>query len=479
MNQKSFNLIIARIVPIILIGLAGYVTWIVVVQICIDYLLRLSATASHARRPKAAIAILVIYFILLVFLIVCYFRLLQTVITNPGYVPRSSLWYQQQKQPKRTKGPPPNPSQEKPKKKTWHSHSRQPEYGEGAASSTGGSLYPDITAPASGLEAFYTKDVFVCQNDGRPIWCSTCLNWKPDRTHHCREVERCVRKMDHFCPWVGGIVSETNFKFFLQFVTYGTAYWIFVGIFMAIFVAEKRRAHEQLNIHWILALAFAILFGLFSAGMAGGTLQLVLINSTTVENLSRKTRVTYLAVHIPRPDTSGAPTSYRTITYPLKPQVPADEIPPQPAVAVSETTQNNTSTTPPTSTSPRTFAILATAPGRNPWDLGFQANFKEVMGYHFWDWFLPLKYSPCCTHSGGESDFPLGPIVDGLRKEAGISAMDGTEVDAPQYSPSRRRKRRRTRGSSDGDIRHDQSSGKGSEMRRGRKHRRRTRDFGF
>ena len=52
-----------------------------------------------------------------------------------------------------------------------------------------------------GLEAFYTKDVFVCEDDGRPIWCSKCLNWKPDRTHHCREVDRCVRKMDHFCPW--------------------------------------------------------------------------------------------------------------------------------------------------------------------------------------------------------------------------------------------------------------------------------------
>jgi len=55
--------------------------------------------------------------------------------------------------------------------------------------------------PAPDLRQFYTKDVFTCEGDGRPIWCSTCLNWKPDRTHHCREVGRCVKKMDHFCPW--------------------------------------------------------------------------------------------------------------------------------------------------------------------------------------------------------------------------------------------------------------------------------------
>lgn len=53
----------------------------------------------------------------------------------------------------------------------------------------------------AGLESFYTKDVFVCQDDGRPPYCSTCCQFKTDRSHHCREVDRCVRKMDHFCPW--------------------------------------------------------------------------------------------------------------------------------------------------------------------------------------------------------------------------------------------------------------------------------------
>lgn len=52
-----------------------------------------------------------------------------------------------------------------------------------------------------GLESFYTKNVFVCQEDGRPPYCSTCCQFKTDRSHHCRELDRCVRKMDHFCPW--------------------------------------------------------------------------------------------------------------------------------------------------------------------------------------------------------------------------------------------------------------------------------------
>lgn len=52
-----------------------------------------------------------------------------------------------------------------------------------------------------GLEMFYTKDVFVAEMDGKPKWCTHCANWKPDRAHHCSSSGRCIKKMDHFCPW--------------------------------------------------------------------------------------------------------------------------------------------------------------------------------------------------------------------------------------------------------------------------------------
>ncbi len=67
---------------------------------------------------------------------------------------------------------------------------------------------PDPDPDSPGLEQFYTKDVFVCESDGRPKWCSECCNWKPDRAHHSSEVNRCVYRMDHYCPWVGGMIGE-------------------------------------------------------------------------------------------------------------------------------------------------------------------------------------------------------------------------------------------------------------------------------
>lgn len=40
---------------------------------------------------------------------------------------------------------------------------------------------------------------------------------------------------------VGGVVSETSFKFFIQFVAWAAVYWIFNLVIMAYFVAEYRK----------------------------------------------------------------------------------------------------------------------------------------------------------------------------------------------------------------------------------------------
>jgi len=57
---------------------------------------------------------------------------------------------------------------------------------------------------------FLYKDDFIYERDGRSIWCSICANWKPDRAHYCREVGRCVRKMDHFCPWQAVVLQPLH-----------------------------------------------------------------------------------------------------------------------------------------------------------------------------------------------------------------------------------------------------------------------------
>ena len=132
-----------------------------------------------------------------------YFRLLYVVTTNPGYVPQGSRHERKSKIASQRKKREGTADVQCDLEECANAHVEKRGDGESARDTeSGGAFNRSIsTEQAPGLEDFYSKDVFVCQGNGQPIRCTTCKNFKPDRAHHCREIERCVRKMDHFCPW--------------------------------------------------------------------------------------------------------------------------------------------------------------------------------------------------------------------------------------------------------------------------------------
>ena len=218
-NQKAANIWVARIIPIVLVAIVSYSSWVIVVKVCgkallesspciagindcvVEYLLRSRTQARHGPRRGAGAAILTIHFILLLPMTAAYLRLVLTILTNPGFVPRGPRWYNQQALGGKLVG---NTELAIGEKSGTFQRMSDEVTGDGASTRINyetGKLQQELISQAPGLEQFYSKEVFMCQADGWPIWCSTCLNWKPDRSHHCREVGRCVEKMDHFCPW--------------------------------------------------------------------------------------------------------------------------------------------------------------------------------------------------------------------------------------------------------------------------------------
>lgn len=203
--HRAINWWASRVVPLTLLGVAGYATY-VIVTICIYEVLR-----SPARLPISkggGVAILVVYFLLLPLFLLPYLRILQVILTNPGYTRQGP-----KSKPERRR------NEEKAERQSFQRSCVTTTVPETPpAGSTGGrdhrrpgsrrrssidrrSILNGTMAPPPGLREFISKEVYVCDHRGFPIWCSTCNNWKPDRTHHCSEVGRCVRRMDHFCPW--------------------------------------------------------------------------------------------------------------------------------------------------------------------------------------------------------------------------------------------------------------------------------------
>lgn len=433
-NRKT-NIGIARTVPVLLLGAIGYASWVFTKVICIDYLIHPPAAITSRQRQGSAIAILVIYYILLVILLVAYGRLLDTVTRRPGLIPRGPQWYAENQM-----------SATRRKSSQWGRNGRNSE-DEKSTDSDGADpktpkeiqVLANETLPFR-VQDFWHKDVFVCNPDGRPPFCSICYNWKPDRSHHCSEYNRCVLKFDHFCPWVGGVVSETSFKFFIQFTFYAALYTLHILVVTAYFFAERHRQTGYVNAHWIVVLALAGLFLLFSAGMCMSTGQFAFINSTTIENLNRKTKVWHLAVYVSPEAVQEAHEkgiALQLISYPRPPgeQLGAPQQQPLDRAENSDRQGNQASENTPI----RMFAILESEPGDNPFDIGYLRNFQDIMGYTVWEWLLPVKLSPCFKHDNEVSLYKLGPSVDAMKAKTGLSQFSS----AIPRQRSRRKQRRR------------------------------------
>lgn len=186
-----------RVIPFVLSGCVGFATYVVVDRICGT--LRCAESVAHPRANRtesivdylmrtssqigAAIVILVLYFVLFLLVLATYLRTFLIIQFDPGVVPYGPEPYESKRDRRRR---------------------MRGEKSDASPRELRSERDPD----SPGLEEFYRRDVFVCENDGLPRFCSECRAWKPDRAHHSSELNRCVYKMDHFCPWVGGIVSE-------------------------------------------------------------------------------------------------------------------------------------------------------------------------------------------------------------------------------------------------------------------------------
>ncbi|KAI1343513.1 palmitoyltransferase PFA5 [Xylariaceae sp. FL0016] len=367
---------ITRLVPFLLAAAVGFATYVVVAHVCSDYLIH-----TH-RKNGAAIAILVIYFVLLLLMVATYARTVLLANYDPSVVPLG---------PKAIK------------RRKIEEKNRNKKHKQGDIVGQPYDVGPDDNPDSPGLEQFYTKDVFVCESDGRPKWCSECCNWKMDRVHHSSEIGRCVYRMDHYCPWVGGMVGESSFKFFVQFTAYTACYCGVVLGATASTLRKKLDAGQPLDSYLLAAIVLGAFFGLFTSTMTLTSVRYIWKNMTNVDMLGAQTKVYQLAIRVPRhAERSG---DFARVTYPL----------PRPSQPIngSHASQRDDLAT-------RTFAIVRTEPGENPWDLGPWRNWQSVMGTSPLDWFLPIRRSPCANHENHEGFYPFGRVLADIRKRSGL-----------------------------------------------------------
>ncbi|RZF36243.1 hypothetical protein LSTR_LSTR013668 [Laodelphax striatellus] len=134
--------------------------------------------------------------------------------------------------------------------------------------------------------------------DGQIVFkCLKCCSIKPDRAHHCSVCQRCIRKMDHHCPWVNNCVGEDNQKYFVLFTFYIASISVH-SLFLAgnQFVTCVRVEWKDCSsfsppttVFFLVFLVFeALLFAIFTAAMLGTQLQAIWNDETGIEQLKKE-----------------------------------------------------------------------------------------------------------------------------------------------------------------------------------------------
>jgi hypothetical protein len=245
---------------------------------------------------------------------------------------------------------------------------------------------------APSLDSFHEQAFYECDEQGGPLWCHRCKHWKPNRTHHSRMLDRCILKFDHYCPWVGGYTTATNFKSFLQFSV--SAAMFSLTTLISITIPWNHGAFDGHDVtgHLGVTVGFAVFFLCLAGGTGLSAILLASANLTTIDNAVGKKKTWRLAVKL----SEGVVSEEKFLTA----------------------TSSGISTF---TTGKHTFAIVETLPGANPYDIGPMLNWKQVMGHRWWEWVLPFRVQ---EDDGQSKMTQITPAVAAAIDEAGLGDMD-------------------------------------------------------
>jgi hypothetical protein len=124
--------------------------------------------------------------------------------------------------------------------------------------------------------------------------CRKCSTVRPERAHHCSICDRCIKRMDHHCPWVNNCIGEGNQKYFILFtmyiclVSFHTLYWTiwqFVQCINDNWHNCSIFSPAATTILIIFLLFESMLFGIFTVVMCGTQISSICFDQTGIESL--------------------------------------------------------------------------------------------------------------------------------------------------------------------------------------------------
>lgn len=140
-----------------------------------------------------------------------------------------------------------------------------------------------------------TPSYFLCDEQGYPFWCNNCQSIKVPRTFHLKDMNSCVLKFDHYCIWVGTVIGQQNYTFFLNFVIWFDMFFIIALIFLSCYTRLNiNRGTKDIDHNYIVLYILCGFWILVILSLLFVHLWYVAHNMTTLDDVSRNQLKKYL-----------------------------------------------------------------------------------------------------------------------------------------------------------------------------------------
>lgn len=151
-------------------------------------------------------------------------------------------------------------------------------------------LYNEVKESNKGLISL--PDLFFCDEQGFPYYCSHSNSMKLERSFFSKDVGYNVIKFDHYCIWIGHPIGQDNYLFFMKFTIYFLELFVISLIYLANYTKNSINQGE-IDHNFIVLYIFSGLWILMIGGLLGIHLRYICLNMTTLDDITRNQRKRY------------------------------------------------------------------------------------------------------------------------------------------------------------------------------------------
>lgn len=125
--------------------------------------------------------------------------------------------------------------------------------------------------------------------------CGRCDGFRPPGCHHDRVSNRCISRMDHFCPWMNNAIGAKNQKNFFLFLIYTNLASCYMYIVLAIHLVDcgdQYTCFTGADLWMVRVLIFLLLFGIiFTTSMILNQAYGLSVGAGTIDRMKKPDEV--------------------------------------------------------------------------------------------------------------------------------------------------------------------------------------------